>query len=58
MDYNVLHVKIVAASETLFQEKPVMEWFAKAAGQSVNNLKFNPIAPEDMVSYHTTEPLF
>ena len=34
----------------LFQEKPVMEWFAKAAGQSVNNLKFNSIAPEEMVS--------
>ena len=30
-----------------------MEWFAKAAGQSVNNLKFNPIAPEEMASYNT-----
>ena len=35
-----------------------MEWFAKAAGQSVNNLKFNPIVPEEMVSYHAAEPLF
>ena len=35
-----------------------MEWFAKAASQSVNNLKFNPIAPEEMVSYYTTGRFF
>ena len=34
----------------LFQEKPVMEWFTKAAGQSVNNLKFSQFNLEEMVS--------